>query len=330
MATGEKMRQEDVKRYLFAEMTDDEREAFDERMFADDGLFFDVSDAENRMVDQYVARTLDRDEAVRFERSLDAVPARREKVANARSLYEFIEENRPAGLPEPERVGFLDKVAGLFAVRTGAFGLAAAALVVLLMVSTGVLFVQNRKNESDLARLRGIEDRTTQLQTELENTRQHEGELQTAIDAERDASGDLQDELDRERSRREEIERELGKVKNTNTVQSGPVIASAMLFPIGGRGGNGGTAPDIKIGPETKRLSMRLTLPDNITTDDRLTVRLNQRVTARDIAPRIVGTKKSINVNVPTANLNKGHNDLDVLDSVGRSVSTYGFNVVEK
>src|SRR5256885_12302942 len=55
MVTSEKMRQEDVKRYLFAEMADDEREAFDERMFADDDLFFEVSDVENRVVDQYVA-----------------------------------------------------------------------------------------------------------------------------------------------------------------------------------------------------------------------------------------------------------------------------------
>jgi hypothetical protein len=323
MVTGKKQIDGDIERYLFLEMPAGEQEAFEEKMFVNDDLFIEVADAENRLVDKYAAGDIAAADAIRFERSLDHVPARREKLANARSLSEFIAENRPIiAVPEP-RPSFLDKLAALFTIRTPAFGMAAAALVLLLLVATGVLLVRERRKESDLAKL-------NDLQSQLEQSRQREQELQTSVTTEREAGGDLVDELDRERARREHIERELEQLKKKPAESpESPVIASAFLVPLGGRGGSN-TVPEIKIGPNTKRIAVRLALPDDITTDDRLTVRLNQKTIVRDAAPRISGEKKSINVSVSTAAVSKGRNNFDVRDNQGRAVSDYAFSVVEK
>lgn len=329
--TGEKISESDIKRYVFAEMAGDERDAFEERVFVDDELFFEVADIENRLVDSYVAGDLSGDELTRFERSLEAVPSRREKIANARSLNTYIDEERTSVVEvADERETLWHKIAGLLGGRSTSFAYGMSAAVVLLAVGTALLFFQNQRKNNELARLQDVQQRQGELQNELDASRQRESELRTAIDAERDTSGDLQDELDRERAHREEIERELHTLKNANTSQPGPIVASAILFPIGGRGGQGGTVPNIKIGPETKRLSMRLTLPGNIGPDDRLTVRLNQKPIARDVAPRVSGNNKSINVSVATQALKKGQNDLDVVDSAGRAVGSYALNVVDK
>jgi hypothetical protein len=330
--TGENITEIDIKRYVFAEMPDDEREAFEEMVFVDDELFFEIADVENRLVDGYVAGDLNRDELTRFQRSLEVMPARREKIANARSLNTYIGEERPAEVREAlsQPLSVWQRIASVLGGGSPSFAYAMAAAVLLLAVATGLLFLQNQRKNAELARLQDVQARQGELQSELDRSRQRESELQSAIDAERDTSGDLQDELDRERSRREDIERQLGNLKDTNTAQPGPIIASAMLFPIGARGGQGGTIPTIKIGRETKRLSMRLGLPDNITQEDRLTVRLNLKVTAREVIPRISGNNKSVNVSVPVKSLNKGRNELDVLDAAGRTVSSYGLNVVER
>lgn len=331
--TEQNIPESDIKRYILAEMAADDRDRFEERLFLDDELFFEAADVENRLVDSYVAGELAGDDRARFERSLTAVPGRREKIANARSLNTFIDEERAVDAigPEPVRATIWQRISEFVGGGSPTLAYGMGAAILLLAVATGLLLLQNQRKNAELARLQEIQAKQGELQSELDRSRSHENELQSAIDAERDASGDLQDELDRERSRREELEHELGKLKNSNSAQPGPIIASAVLLPLaGGRGGQGGTVPDVRIGPETKRLSMRLDLPDDVTSDDRLTVRLNKRPIARDIAPRIAGSRKSLNISVPSANLNRGRNDLDILDTQGREVSSYGFNVVDR
>jgi hypothetical protein len=323
----------EIKRYLFAEIEPGEREGFEERLFQSDELFFEVADIENRLVDGYVRGKLASGDLARFERSLESVPGRRQKVANARSLHELIGEARPTADPieVSERRSIWQRLMGGFGGRTRAFTYAMVAMLLLLMASTGVLIFQNRQKSSELARLQVQQGRQEELQKELDLSRQRERDLRNIIDSERDASADISDELEREHSRREEIERELGKLKNDNARQpKGTIIASVLLLPTGGRGGNGGSSPDVNIGNETKRLSMHLSLPDTVTQDDRLTVRLNQKVIVKDVAPRISGGKKSINVSVPTVSLVKGKNQIDVLDADERAVGDYGFNVIKK
>lgn len=314
----------EIERYLYVEMTDDERDAFEEKMFADDELFIEVADAENRLVDEYVAGDLSATDASRFERGLDLLPAMRQKVANARSLIEFIGESRPAVAVTESQPSFLQKISNLFSIRSPAFGLATAALIVLFMVSTGVLLLRDRQRQSDVAKL-------TELQSELEGSRKREQELQSAVENERETSGDFVEELDRERQRREQIERELEQLRKRPVESPGtPVVASVFPLPIGGRGGQGGAMPTINIGPNTKRVAVRVDLPDEIAEDERLSVNLNQRRVASGLKPRVASGKKTLSLSVDAKSVKAGANQLDVLDSENRAVNTYSFGVVQR
>lgn len=320
MVAGGKNIDNDIERYLFVEMSDEERDSFEERMFGDDDLFIEVADAENRLVDEYAASGLAAKDVTRFERSLELVPARRQKLANARAIGEFIEENRPPVLVAEPKQSFLGKLAGLFTINTPAFGMAAAGLVVLLFLSTGILFVQNRRKESDIARLHD-------LQTELDQSRQREQELQTAVNTEREASGDFVEELDRERQHRDQIERELQQLKQ-KPVESAetPVVATAFLLPIGGRGGGGGSIVTIKIGPNTKRVALSLSLPEEIGADERLAVSFNKRSVASGLKLRVSRNRKTLNVTISVKELMPGLNEVRVSDEQGRDVGNYGLN----
>jgi hypothetical protein len=323
MAIGEKNVDNDIERYLFAEMPDEERDAFEEKMFADDSLFVDVADAENRLVDEYAAGSLAAADVSRFERSLELVPARRQKLANARVLGEFIEENRPAVTLPERQPSFMEKVAALFTIRTPAFGMAMSAAMILLLVATGVLVVRDRRNKTDLAKL-------NDLQSQLDQSRQREQELQSAVNTERETSGDFVDELDRERQRREEIERQLSELKQKPPEQpETPVIASAFLLPLGGRGGSN-TVPVIKIGSNTKRVALRLSLPDEIGDDERMNLDLNKRRVASGLPVRAAGGKKTLSVTLQAKELVQGKNQVNVTDDQGRGVGDYGVTVVKQ
>ena len=230
---------------------------------------------------------------------------------------------------KPEKFSAWAALMSLLGGRTPAFSLATAALVIVLMISTGVLVYQNGKQNAELARLQGEQQRQSDLQREIDASRERESELRSSIDSERETSDDLKDDLQRERTRREQLEHEKNKQAiSPNTEEQ--LIATVTLTPsLGGHGKVAGHLPDVRIGIATKRLSMRLSLPDDIMPNTRLTVRLNQKVIASDLVPRVSGTKKTVNVNVPVQSLNKGRNQLDVLGATGRPTN-YGFNVENK
>ena len=83
----------DIERYLYDEMEQPERDAFDEQIFSSNDLFFAVADLEDLLVDGFVARRLSPGEMMRFEQSLKYIPSRRDKVANAVALRAFIKED---------------------------------------------------------------------------------------------------------------------------------------------------------------------------------------------------------------------------------------------
>src|SRR5689334_21908439 len=111
-----KLNIEDIESYLFLEMSDDERLAFERELFENDELFFEVEEHENHLVDLYAHGKLPPNIKSRFERSLADLPARREKVANAVALKTYIEEERLADSPvsEPTRETFAQKLTKLF------------------------------------------------------------------------------------------------------------------------------------------------------------------------------------------------------------------------
>lgn len=306
-------------------MSADEVEVFEEEIFADDEFFFAVVDADNVIADLYVRGLLPADEVVRYERMFTQFPERRSKIANASVLREFVNEERKV-VEESRTSTVWDKVASIFKSPSLSFAMTAA--VVLLLIASAFLFVRDRQAAYELARVREQQTRAADLERELEAMREREAELQRSVDDEREASADYADELERERARRTEVESELEKLKNEPPPPTqGPMIASIALGPIGTRGGPSGLAANLKLNASTKRIAMRIALPDFVKETERLSVSLNQKSVASGITPRRMNGALNLNVTLPVQVFQNGRNELKVSDADGKEIGKYGLIV---
>jgi len=337
---------DEIKRYLYAESSEDERAAIEEKLFADDELFYAVANLENELIDLYAQNKLTGEELNRFERGLNKLPARRQKIANAVALQTFIEEEKQfveESVAIPARQTFWQKLADFFTVKTPAFGYAMTGMLVLLTVFSAIFFLDSRRKSAELARLQNehpLDEQSQQrqeLQNQLSNLRVRESELTNRIDEERQTSGDLTEELERERQKRNQIERELQelpkKANEGKTPQSPqtPVIASVFLTPaIGVRGGDGsglGTKT-VSIGQQTTRLAVSLALPDAAAKNERYSIRLNEKTVAQDLLTGVApGGKKNLRLTIPTRELLNGKNELTVVNSAENEIGKYVFSL---
>ncbi len=344
--TNSNLNETEIKRYLYSEMTDIERDRLEEKFFADDELFFAVVNLENELVDLYARGKFPADELLRFEHSLKKLPERRVKAANAAALRTFIAEERSENRSEekPIAIGqtFGQKLAEFFTIKTPAFGYAMAGLLFLLAVSSIFLLIDGGRKGEELASLQterqGNQGVSRQKQSELENqlanSQKQEADLKTHIDGERETSSDLTDELERERQKREQIENELERLRRKSNAarpsptqsQAAPIIASIFLTPmIATRGGNL-EAKKISVAPETKRIAVRLSLPADVKTDERFSVRLNDKNITQNLAARLnTSGQKTIQLMISPKDLLDGLNKLSVTDAAGKEIGKYNF-----
>lgn len=333
----------EIKRYLFAEMTDDERAEMEERFFENDDLFFEISDTENRLVDLYAKGKLSGEDLTRFERSLEKFPDRRAKVANAVALQTYIDEERkeePVPVPIVRKT-LRQRLAEFSTFGKPAFGYAMTGMVVLFTLASVFLLLDNRRKTEELARLQNEQngDRTVwqqrerELQNELINLRE-------TFDRENEASGELSEQLENRQARIEQLQAELERLRRENnqaprtpTQSSAPTIASFFLAPaIGGRGGNTDTTPrQISVERTVKRISIRLALPDGAVRNERFFVKLNEKIVAQNLPVRVsTSGQLSLQLTIKAEDLAEGLNRLAAVDKTGKEVSKYLFNMQKK
>ena len=308
--------EKEIERYLFNEMSETEREQFEDRFAVDDELFYEVASAENELVDRYVRGQLIGEEHDGFERSLEANPARRQKVANARVLVELIADERPETktITIAERSGFFGRLFSL-----PAFQFASVGLIAILALSTVFLLIEYRRLNS--------------LDGELANARAREAELNARIEDERDATGDLSADLAAERERIEKLEAEIASLRNNTSNTSPPAnrptptIATLILSPLSVRGGPA-LVRRLEVAPDVERVS----IVANLETDkapDRVSVRLNGEIVRRDIRVRKRNGAVSVTVIIPVSRLKDGRNDLAILNENGAVLDEYAFSLTK-
>lgn len=301
---------EQIERYLFNEMGDDERAQYEDKYFSDDALFYDVVERENDLVDRYTSGNLAGAELERFERSLPMMPGRRQKIANARVLSEYIAEERTEekSITIAERTGLF---AGLF--RMPVFQFATVAAVLLLTVASIFLFVENRRLGS--------------LESQLADARQRESELTAQIERGDSNAADLAVELARERERAGALETEISNLRKTpanqqpaNDTGFKPAIAT-LLLGVSVRAP--GMVPRLELARDVSRVSI-VAIADEATPGDRVTVRLNGEVVASNLKVR---TDKSVVIAVVANKLGDIRNTLTIFDSKGVQIAEYSFVV---
>jgi hypothetical protein len=300
-----------IDSYLYGEMPENEREELEDRFIGDGELFAEIADRENDLVDAYVRNELSGDELKRFERSLDAFPARREKLSNAKPLREFIQSERPEAktITIAERSGFLTKVADVFSFRSPAFQFASIGLILLLGLFSIFLLRENRRLGS--------------LESELAASRQRESELAAQADNAQDATGALTEDLVAERQRIQHLETEIAKLRdvkgNSQTPEANavkPTIATILLSPVMIRD-PGGPRPveRVEIPSGVERISAVLIL-DDAPASGSVSVKLNGETLARNVRVQTrPNGEKRISVTIPTSRINATQNELTIYDA---------------
>lgn len=339
----------EIKRYLFAEMTDEERLAIEERMLLDDRLFYEAADLENELVDLYAHRKLAGEDLTRFERSLEQIPERRQKIANAVALQTLIAEERPAETPiaAPANQTFRSRLAEFFTVKTPAFGYAMSVLVILF--AAAVLLLQNNRQNQELARLQSerqqyeqLPAREAELKNQIADLRGRESDLQNRIDTERETVGELTDEIAAERQNRRRAESELEKIRQQANISRPPVTAPpaaptiATIFlksGIGTRGTSGAPGadvPKVDVAPTTKRIAVQIALSAETKLDERFSVQLNGKTVADNLKARAADGRKSLQIAVAPNDLFDGENKLTVFNAAGALVGEQYLTTLKK
>ncbi len=334
--------QGEIKRYLFGELPQTDREMFEERLFLDEDFFFAVAAAEDDLVDRYVAGSMPRIESDLFERRLETVPTRREKVRNARVISEFIRDEK--ALYAPRQTAETSPASGLrasfrewFAFRTSTFAYAFAGMSAILVVSTFALFWSNSRLRDENARLYSSggdaaewRTREQKLSEDLNEAKKREADLATRIDSESEVKEDLTSDLVNERETRRQLEIEIAKLhklppNSSETKTSKQSVQTLSLDNSSPQSQELSTT--VQLGDAVKQMAIIVKLPDSVSQNDQMTVAINGRQIPGKISARTDAKGgKRITVSIAVGDLKAGANKITVLNKAGVEVTTYSFS----
>jgi hypothetical protein len=216
-------------RYLLGQMPDHERSNFEEQYQKDAGLFHDLVEVENDLIDLYAIGALSKKEQEQMGTFL-ADPDRQKRLEFAKTLAHYpgpAVESVHGKVPESPIPGWAWKQPARIALRvTGAA--AAAALI----ATVSWLLVADRNLRSELEALR----------TQQSNALEREHALQQEIDT---LTREVQD-----------------RTKNAKDTEQALLAQNTIFFSLGSdvlRGN--GPAPTLKIAPTASFVQLDLTLP---------------------------------------------------------------------
>ncbi|HUR96751.1 MAG TPA: hypothetical protein VMZ26_01665 [Pyrinomonadaceae bacterium] len=305
------MSETEIDKYLFNEMSEAEGEDFEDKFADDDAFFYEIAERENALVDGYLRGRLQSDNLARFERSLADLPARRDKIANAKIIHEFIADGRTGNktITIAERTSLFSRI---FSFGPKLQFASVTAILILALAST-FLWTENRRLGS--------------LDQELTASRGREADLVSKIGDESQTSSELTADLDAERRRREELEAEIARLRRTNDhpVNAAPqtTIAALVLPWVGNRGGSAAPVRPLKLDTGVTRVSIVASLPSDIATGDVASALLNGEAVAENVKTVNRGGEKSISFTVPAAKLKPERNELIIRDGNNAVVVTY-------
>ena len=291
MSLKETAQLEEMKRYLFGELSEKERETLEDHFFEDSNYFYELTDLENDLVDKYVQRKLTGAEFTRFEQSLAKSPERREKIANARAIQTLIGDEKPAPVPIPT-LG--ERISNFFGFKISLFQLATASLAILLAISTGFLLYKNLQINNDLAKLNSsreaeIAEREQALQEKIKQAQAREQDLNRQLEHEKGQAEAINEQLETEQTEKAKLLQQLEilqKEKNKPPTNPAiPTMASIFLLPSSiGRGGNA-EVKIILIDAKTSRINFSLQVPNELTAST-FNVKLDGAKAAENLKPR--------------------------------------------
>lgn len=236
---------EELKRYIFHEMTENECESLEERFFEDSEYFYELLSLENDLIDSYVIGKISDNDLKRFEQSLAKSPKRNEKIANARALQTLIAEENSVPIPVPN---LWERISSFFNFQKPVFQFAAGALVILVICTAGFLIYKNWQAQNDFAEVETrreaerIEQKNRRKQLEEEQKRlekeqkeENQKQLENINSNTQDANNNQPNEQEKRKDRIEEIKRKIERLpdrKDKPLPNSNEIIPSKELLAV--------------------------------------------------------------------------------------------------
>jgi hypothetical protein len=266
---------EELKKYLFQELPEEERNAFEERFFEDTDLFHELIELENDLIDSFARDMLTGNDLTRFEKSLAMMPERREKVANAKAIQTLISEGKPAALPA---LGLGQRISAFFNLRMPLLRFAGMAAVIALVCITGFLAYRNWQVRQEVARIQD-DRRREDLEKEkvLQDRIAQVDEANRQLEAERGDKESLAAQAEEYKRQKQELEKQLEEIRGQSrepggrSQSQGQFIALALdlgrggsppkVEPLTGRGGAAFVQVTIKLPPDGDYGSYRIKIP---------------------------------------------------------------------
>lgn len=141
-----------IRRFLLGELPENERQEFEEKFVADEGLFEQTRVVEDELIESYVIGRLSSDEKAKFERVFLSTEARRQRIAFARTMLGvFAGEKELTAAKKTEAVAAVNQsvwhsVTNFFKTPSLAFGTALA----ILLLAFGFWFLISKSAKSDV------------------------------------------------------------------------------------------------------------------------------------------------------------------------------------
>jgi hypothetical protein len=240
---GELTDQEQIRRYLLREVSDEEDAQIETRLMTDDGYAEEISIVEDELVDEYLGGGLTSEQRARFEAAYLATPQGREHLNFAMAFQKYVSarsdgDSLPAGTDlRPRRL------------VTG-WATASVALAMVLLALSLWLLLRIQRADRELDRVR----------SELADSRQQGQIADQQLTAERDNRLRLQEEAEHQKV---SLESEIASLKKQGL--STPVGLSesvaAVLYP-GTERGAGGKINELSLKPGASSIRIRLILPE--------------------------------------------------------------------
>lgn len=268
---SEALQIEELKRYIFHEMTEKECEALEERFFEDSDYFYEFLSLENDLIDCYAIGKISGKDLKRFEQSLAKSPERYEKIANARALQTLIAEENSVPIPASN---LWERISSFFNFQKPVFQFAAGALAILVVCAAGFLIYKNWQAQNDFAE---IETRREAERIEQENRRKQLEEEKKRLEKEQDeekqkpleningntqdANNNQQKEVEKRKNRIEEIKRKIERLPDkkakplpdSNEIIPSKELLAVAIIPTGKSGSTSAIPTGKVVGSGTKQ-----------------------------------------------------------------------------
>lgn len=149
-----------AKRFLLGDVSESERAQIEDRLLADEDFFQELLIVEDDLIDAYVRDELSASERGLFEQGYPTSPSRRARIEFAKTLLASVSGKPASVVPavitaherEPARpVSWWHTLFGGLFIRRPAFGFTMAAVVALLVVVLGGLWVLTERTRTPSA-----------------------------------------------------------------------------------------------------------------------------------------------------------------------------------